>query len=65
VTASDFKLIAAVIHDIRCRTDGVVTRAYIAVKFADALRLINTSFDADRFYKACGLTPEERAALKR
>jgi hypothetical protein len=65
VSAQDFKLIASVINGIRCRTESAITPAYIAVVFADRLEQTHYRFDADRFLTACGLTPEERAALKR
>jgi hypothetical protein len=64
MTAQDFKLIASAINGIRCRTEGEITVAYIAVVFADRLKSMNPAFNPDLFYKACGLMPEERAALK-
>lgn len=51
MTKKDFIMIAAIISDIQDST----IRTFVACKFAEKLKLVNSRFDHDRFMKACGV----------
>ncbi|AHG24436.1 hypothetical protein PBI_OAKER_45 [Mycobacterium phage Oaker] len=56
MTARDFEAIAKILKSAQDDTRDV---AYIVAEIANHAEFTNSRFDRDRFYRSCGLTPEE------